>query len=345
MRHFLCTAILLCLLSPVWGHTHVDPATGDLGSVITITGHGFGDKRGKVSLAQVDAPSGKKAKVLRPRILSYSDTAIEIKLLTGVLGLYDVTVTPAGKGATPEVAASAFALVLPTLDDTGAIEATPNATITVTGQYFGATKGLVSIGGQRAKVTAWTSTSFTCQVPGKLPSAYHDLIVRNKLGSVTQDNAIRLTGSTLGVAKTDVFSGKFGKGKFSSAKGTLETQTFTTDGLTLVTITAYNRGASQQVVLTANLDLNALPITLTLGNDEVALSYSHFAHPGEVHAKPFGNHEDETYTSEGGALQVRFFGFTGNRLSGDFTATLVNPVDDDTLSVIQGAFTVTLVTE
>jgi hypothetical protein len=162
------------------GSTEATPE-GTSGSEVTISGGGFGDKKGKVligGLAQkVDTWTPASVKII---FTKYKDLLADTP--------YDLSVQPKEpKGAPPIVLPGAFTLKKPELDAprySGSLE----QPIMITGRWFGTKKGQVYVNQEKCKVTAWGMdpttgvSTLTFVVNKKLVAETWGLEVVNKIG-------------------------------------------------------------------------------------------------------------------------------------------------------------------
>ncbi len=156
----------------------VHPKEGTQGSEISITGTGFGLKKGKVLLGNAAL-----------KVLEWSDSTIRC-LLTKVAptGTYPITIAP--KGLSPIVEEEAFAVRGPVITEVLPEEGSTGDEVVVRGLYFGSKKGKILLGTKSCKVLSWTMESDTGEgevrflVPkGLLPGAY-DLKLMAKTGEM-----------------------------------------------------------------------------------------------------------------------------------------------------------------
>jgi hypothetical protein len=161
---------------------------GTIGTQLTLTGTGFGAKKGKVFIGGVAA-----------KVTTWGDTSITC-LLTKVPpagGPYDVTITP--KKASIITISSAFTVMNSELDPLSVDHGTPGTSITMTGKFFSTKKGKVHledpVSGKKktCKVTNWNmepttgASTLTFEVP-KLPKGFntgvaYPLKIANKVGT------------------------------------------------------------------------------------------------------------------------------------------------------------------
>ena len=154
---------MMAFLAPSYATiTALTPPEGTVGTEFTITGTGFGDKRGKVDLGEENC-----------KIVSWSETAVtcEIKKAQPA-GEYAITLTPQGgkKKTVPQVYAP-FMMRQPYIDESEPMRlVTPLEVVTITGDFFGHKQGLAGMRDTtgltlECKVLDWSMNSITFQIP------------------------------------------------------------------------------------------------------------------------------------------------------------------------------------
>jgi hypothetical protein len=156
-------------------------AEGTIGTELTITGSGFGTKKGKVLIG------GLKQKIDSWTPASISVTVNKVPLPAEIA--YDVLIQPKGTLGIPLF--GAFTVKPPEIDSLDSYEAAPGTSITITGNFFSTKKGKVYLGDQvsgkrkNCKVTSWGMDSITFVVPKtskSFPAGTYFLDVVNKIG-------------------------------------------------------------------------------------------------------------------------------------------------------------------
>ena len=134
--------------------TSLSPISGTVGTVVTISGSGFGATQGWSSVTF-------NGTLATP--ISWSDSAITVAVPAGATtGLVTVTVGGASASAGP------FSIVSgPTISSLSPASAAIGSSITVTGSNFGSTQGFSSVtfNGIAAKPTSWAAGSIVVPVP------------------------------------------------------------------------------------------------------------------------------------------------------------------------------------
>lgn len=164
----------------------VIPDAGTVGTEISITGSGFGTKKGKVYI-------GTKAL----KILAWDDELIQC-LITKPLppASYDVLIQP--KGIPEIILGDAFSVVAPEIDSIIPAHGSEGAEVTVHGGFFGMKKGQVTLGGQKCRVLDWAMNPSTgeseilIRVPKRLDPGTYDLTVTNKVGSDSMEGGFTI---------------------------------------------------------------------------------------------------------------------------------------------------------
>jgi len=157
---------------------------GTIGTEFTITGTGYGVKKGKVLIG----PAALK-------ILEWTDSSIRCQLTKALSpGTYDVTIRPKTKGASPIVLEDPFTVKAPEIESVEPTSGSTGDEITIEGSYFGTKKGKVTLGGKTCKVLRWTMDPTTgvseidFVVPKRLdPGTYELTVITTKVGSDTID--------------------------------------------------------------------------------------------------------------------------------------------------------------
>ncbi len=190
----------------------VEPASGSIGTLITITGSDFGTAKPKVWLSQ----EGSKKK-RRLKVTSSSDVEIIAELKKGEIGDFDVNVQPKGKGALIATEEEGFEIPLPTFDtlDPVGAELAPGTAAVLGGVDFGSRKPRLKVGGKKAKVTAFSDDEITFVIPKALHDGAHDLEFRNPVTTLPIPALVSVTGSTKTIGKPDTATYKADKKKFT----------------------------------------------------------------------------------------------------------------------------------
>jgi hypothetical protein len=169
----------------------LSPTEGTIGTQITITGLGFGSKKGKVLLGDVAAKKDKALKVVADGWHDDHITCTETKLPEGSYSTpFDVTIITKSKPAETFSLESAFTVKLPepVIDPDVNDHAAGGQKITITGNFFGTKKGKVYLEyfgkNKNCKVTDWNMNSITFLVPKKLVEGKYPLNITNKVGTV-----------------------------------------------------------------------------------------------------------------------------------------------------------------
>jgi hypothetical protein len=171
------------------------PASGTLGSQLTITGTGFGDKAGQVTLVDVDAK-----KDPRLTIVSWSDTVLEVRVKRApAAGMTTLEVQPRDGGT----ATAGFTVLPPLISGFDKTIATPKEQVTITVQDLGNKTPRVDVGWRRVRVSkikkipgAPDDREVTFRIPRKaMASGTWNVIVTNSVGQAKVETALQITGS------------------------------------------------------------------------------------------------------------------------------------------------------
>jgi hypothetical protein len=198
LRSLLLSVVALCAFSAGAVCQSVDsvaPDQGTLGSELTLTGSGFGDARGRVTLVD---PDKKKDPPLA--ILSWSDTLIEVR----------VRRVPAAGPATLQVhpkdgdtAAATFTVLPPVLAGFDKTIATPKEKLVITVQDVGNRMPRVDVGWKKVPIVkikkvegAPDDREITIRVPRrKLADGTWNVTVSNGAGQDVVETVLQITGS------------------------------------------------------------------------------------------------------------------------------------------------------
>ena len=158
------------------------PTEGTIGTQITITGSGFGTKKGKVLIGGVATKIAKDG--WKPDSISCNVTKVPLPAETA----YDVTIM--SKEIDTKTLSKAFTVKNPELAPLALDYGKPGTPITITGNFFSTKKGKVYLevpGGKpkSCKVTSWSMDSITFAVPKtskSFPAGTYPLKVTNKVG-------------------------------------------------------------------------------------------------------------------------------------------------------------------
>ena len=157
---------------------------GTIGTQYTITGSGFGTKKGKVYVGG-----------LKQKVEVWSDTSITV-IFTKYKGLVtgtplDVSIQwkPKGSKTTNIIdLPGAFTLRKPEINPVNTGSGSAGDLITINGMWFGTKKGKVYVHDQKCKVKSWTMdpttgvSSLVFEVSSKIGAGKYGLEVENKIG-------------------------------------------------------------------------------------------------------------------------------------------------------------------
>ncbi len=151
----------------------ISPNEGTIGTVLTISGSGFGTKNGKVAVGGASL-----------KILDWTEDSIQCALSKALQpDTYDVIIRPQTKGATPITFRNGFAVKAPEIDSVEPTSGSVGGQITINGFFFGTKKGKVTLGKKTCKVLSWEMDETTGDseirffVPKGLTPGVNELIV------------------------------------------------------------------------------------------------------------------------------------------------------------------------
>ncbi|MBI4878267.1 MAG: IPT/TIG domain-containing protein [Planctomycetes bacterium] len=169
--------------------TQVAPAEGTTGTLITIDGTGFGAAEPQVLLLSEHVT--KQAKLV---LVSWDDARIVAQVKKGFEGLYDVIVRPDG-GAEILVPA-AFAIRAPAVSGIEPPAAAAGEPVAISGTFFGATPGKVSLGCAGAVIQEWLPERIVFTFSAGVGSGPHNVTVRSKSGQATVCGGLLVAGAS-----------------------------------------------------------------------------------------------------------------------------------------------------
>ena len=168
-------------LSGIGGEDVPSVPAGTVGTQITISGSGFGTKKGTVFIGTT------KTKIAPRGWTPTSITCILNKVIPPQL--YDIKIQlQPYKTATPKIIANAFEVKKPIMESLSFMQSAPNTKITISGQFFGTKKGQVYMGNQKCKVKSWKmvpttgASTIVFVVPKKIVPGQYQVKVVNKVG-------------------------------------------------------------------------------------------------------------------------------------------------------------------
>ena len=225
MLAFLTTSVLLPVLLALPAFTgtgagdgvgggailsSVTPAEGSTGTLLTLSGSGFGSGKPKVFLRSLT--DGKRRKLV---VESFADDLVTCRVRKAVVGAHDVVLRPKGKGGklSEGVALETFEVRLPEPMTISTVCAAPGDELTVDGLYFGSRKGSLRVGGKKAKVLSWeTGVSgaegaaldrVRLRLPKKKIDGIQTLSVRNRIGEAALPEPLFVFDEALGLPAGD----------------------------------------------------------------------------------------------------------------------------------------------
>ncbi len=186
----------------------VSPLQAAQGTILTLTGTGFGSLKPKVRLLPVAGGKSRKLK-----LLSWSDTVVTARIRKAKLGFFVVQIRPRGKGAVPVQGADPVELMPPSMLAVAESCVQPGDEVTLSGNFLGSKTGKLRVAGRKAKVLSWSGEApeqIVFRVPPKKVQGTVDVEVRNSLAKTVSPAALLVVDST------DLASdGSFGSETFS----------------------------------------------------------------------------------------------------------------------------------
>lgn len=177
----------------------VSPTEGGIGQNVSLVNFGFVPvKRPKVTL--VPRPEQTARRRVVPKLLSFNDAQIDVQVVSGVAGVYDVLVTPRDRGVAAVTLPEPFTILLPEPTSVEPANGPGNVPVAILGSKFGTFRGRVTIGGRVARVTRWLADRIEVVVPKRLKPGAQPIVVTNRAGKSTAPLAFTVDGGTTGGA-------------------------------------------------------------------------------------------------------------------------------------------------
>jgi hypothetical protein len=232
----------------------VAPSEGANGTTLLLDGAGFGAKPAAVRL--LDAATGKRVPL---KLVTWSDTHVEAQLRKSApAGLRDVELLRKPKGLAPLVASAAFTVRAPAPQSVAPAVTVAKSQVTLTGQFFGAKKGKLRVGGLPAKVLAWSDTSISFVVPKAAAGGVRDVSVLNGSGQGTLASALVVQGAVVPGGKGHV--AVVVDGALLQADGSW--RAFGLQGAALQLGASFDGARSLEISLPVDLGTSPLPVTV-----------------------------------------------------------------------------------
>ena len=162
----------------------VFPNSGGIGQEFDLRSFGFTPvKKPRVRL--VPHPDQPATKSVWVEVDLVEADRIAVTLRKGAAGVYDVVVVPKDRGVEDVTLPQPFTILLPVVDGTDPPSGAGGTEVTIHGSLFGPSKGKVTIGGKKAKVTSWSDDTIVVVVSKKAPVGDQPVVVVNKAGAST----------------------------------------------------------------------------------------------------------------------------------------------------------------
>ena len=162
--------------------TELSPAEGTLGTVLTITGSDFGNKKGKVLIGGVATKIAKDG--WKPGSITCTVTKVPVFWDKP----HDVMITSKAIGSITLPKTFTVKLLQPVFDPGVNDHGAPGQPITINGNFYGNKKGKVYLGylgkNTNCKITDWNMTSITFLIPKNLAEGEYLLNISNKIAGV-----------------------------------------------------------------------------------------------------------------------------------------------------------------
>lgn len=319
---------------------------GTTGDVFTITGSGFGVKKPKVEL--IDMELDKKAKGSSLKVLENSDTSLTVEIKKAKAGDFGLRVRPKGKGIDPADSEDGFTIMPITNPVPEAMAGDPGEIVRVDAEFMGSKPAKVKVGGKKAAVKKkdWFPNGdaeggggyFLMKLPKKLANGNYQIEFKSKTYEVMIPDFIEIENSTVGLPKP-------GKAKLSAKiggkgfKATLQQQlVYLPVTIGMETATNFNAtapgGNPRTIMFSIVYDPAEGGAATISGDDILSIGYGEGLFPNNsvyAHANDF---------------VVNIAGVVGDQLIGSFSGTFnkVSGPGAETLAVVNGEFVLNPVT-
>lgn len=282
--------------------SNVTPSTSTTGLDVTIDGTGFASK------PTVTLTTSGSTKKYTLKVKTFTATQIVATVGTVVQGTFDVNVKVKTNSGSK---AGALTIANPDATNMNPTTAAPKDVITITGNFFGATKGKVNVNGKSAKVLTWSNTQITFEMP-KLPAGQYTVVVVNKIGQSTAGNVTStVPPAPVGGPDRLEVSANGAKVKTTGVflNGTHQTLT---DLTIIVGASPGAQGKNCQLSFVYDITTGAVPTTYTTGQGSVLIQFT------DVN----GGNASTWLSALGGTYTVTITGRTANSIEGTFEASL-----------------------
>jgi len=321
----LVTALAAVFAAPA-GAQIIDAQTateGTTGTIFSITGSGFGTKKPKVEL--IDVELDKKAKGSNCKVLEYSDTSLSVEIKKAKAGEFGLRVRPKGKGIDPADSKDGFVIRAPELLEVKDLGGTPNEEIELLAQFVGNKKPKVKVGGKKTKVVSVAPAEeeggpgtevITIKIPKSLANGTWPVELFTKVGQDFEEGLVTVTGSNKPIGKKSFNATIDGKKLTAKGKGLAIQST----GLGVaISANQFGKGSTKQLVLNFPFvpDVTELPISFTgLPNDLALMMYTE--------GKGTNPQNLQITIWQPGSFSITLSAYSGGQLAGSFSGTLVS---------------------
>lgn len=187
----LLSAAVMARSAPVT----VSPTEGGIGQNVVLAGYGFAPvKAPKVVLVPQPGQTARRKVTLKP--FAFATDRIDVAMTAGAAGIYDVTVVPKDKGVAPVTLPQSYTILVPEPASADPVTGPVKIPVAILGSRFGTTKGKVTIGRKKAKVTRWEADRIEVVVPKSLKPGVHAVVVTNKAGASTAAVSFTVAGGS-----------------------------------------------------------------------------------------------------------------------------------------------------
>ncbi len=210
LLHVAFAVLLFTVSAAAQSIDRVSSDEGTIGDVITIDGSGFGTKKPKVEL--IDLELDKKAKGTTLKVTANTDSSLTVEIKKAKAGTYGLVVQPKGKGIEPIVSAGDFTIRAPMVQSTKGVGGMPGDEVQITVDFLGNKQPKVKVGGKKSPVRGvalategnGNTSLVTIKIPKSLPNGTWPVELTTPVGQGFAHSIVTVTGSTKKIGKASL---------------------------------------------------------------------------------------------------------------------------------------------
>lgn len=194
----------------------IEPGSGRIGMRISFSGLGFPASR-TTRIRLVPRPGQPGLRAVAARTVAFLDERVDVELVRGRAGVYDVVVVPGIKGFARVRLGEPFTILGPSVATVDRVIAGEGSRLRITGSVFGPHLGKaaradrVTLGGRALEIIDWSDSAITCAVTSTVFTGSQPLVVSNAAGSSGEPFHVFVTppGEPAEFLRADVFGAHF----------------------------------------------------------------------------------------------------------------------------------------